>query len=135
MEVRTLIDELSKISQPEAERKIEEYGRELANGSDKLSEAKAAYKEVIDTYLSRFPPSFSDDFIKNLKEYEKLIIFSLRSNDKSLLFKWGIQQPRSQNHKWIYDHAERERYAKAFRDLSEDMPGAKEYYDELIKHF
>jgi hypothetical protein len=134
MEVQAFVRELTNTHQADAERKLEEYGRELANGSNQLSEAKTAYKEAVESYLSKFPPTFSDDFVNNLKEYDKLIIFALRSSDKNLLFKWGIQQPQSQHFKWINDSDERKKYVIALQNLSNDAPGAKEYYDELIKH-
>jgi hypothetical protein len=135
MEVQAFIREFSNIHQAEAERKLEEYGEELANGSNQFLEAKTVYKEAVERYLSKFPPAFSDDFASNLKEYDKLIIFALRSSDKNLLFRWGIQQPRSHNLKWINEPSERKKYVIALQELSNGIPGAKEYYDELIRYF
>lgn len=133
--IQSLSDQLSRMPQTEAERKLEEYGKELNSGSDELSKVRAAYRKVVETFLNKFPPTFSNDFASNLRQYDKLIVFSLRSGDRALLEKWGIAKPRSQNLPWINDPVEKTRYVRGLEDLRDRAPGAEEYYDYLINHF
>jgi hypothetical protein len=130
-----LTDKLFRISQPEAEAKLEEYGQELANSSDEFSNFKTAYREVIEEYLKRFPPTFSNKISDNMREYDKLIVFSLRSGDKTLLSTWGIDHPRSQKLTWIDDPLEKLKYVQRWKDLCKQTPGLKDCYGYLIEHF
>jgi hypothetical protein len=133
--VKSLTDQLLTISQPEAEKKLEEYTKELVNSSDEFSKFKTAYREVIEKYLEKFPPAFSNEISDNLREYDKLIVFSLRSGDKTLLSTWGIDHPRSQKLTWMDDPLEKPKYAQRLKDLCRLKPGAEDYYGYLIKHF
>jgi uncharacterized phage infection (PIP) family protein YhgE len=135
MAMQSLKDTLSSTSRSEAEKKLEEYGRELANGSHQFSSFKNTYRDVVKTYLERFPPAFSEDLANNLREYDKLIVFSLRSSDKTLLEEWGIAKPRSQKLTWIDDPSSKRKYAQGLNELRAETPGAEEYYDYLINHF
>jgi len=134
MEVQALIHQLSYMPQADAERKLEEYGKELIEGSQKFSNAKATFREMSMVFLQRFPPAFSDDFASNMREYDKLLIHSLRSENKDLLLEWGIKYPQSKSFSWTTNPQEKQHYINALTELCEKTPGAEEYFNYLIHH-
>lgn len=134
MAATSFIGQIPGMSKSDAEKKLEEYGKELSSSSKEFSNAKLAYKNAVEAYLKKFPPSFSNDLANNLREYDKLIVFSLRSGNKAMLLEWGIQKlPKNLN--WTNDPLEKSKYVQGLQDLCDKAPGAEEYYEYLIQCF
>lgn len=133
MAVSDLIRQLPHMQEDKAKQELEKFHDELAKGVDELSNAKQVYASVVEAYLKQFPPAFSNELTNNLREYDKLVAFSLRIGNKELLAKWGIDYPRRKGFNWI--DQENEQYIEKFEALRDRTPGASEYFNYLINLF
>lgn len=132
MALQQFMKEISSLPQVEAERRVEEYGKSLLYGSNSLSQAQHDYKKIVEAYIKKFPPQFSNDISNNLKEHDKLIAYSLRIGDSDLLIQWGLVYPRNQGFSWINDSSQKAIYSSKLQVLRQRRPAAKVYYDTLI---
>ncbi len=129
------IHQLKNISQADAEKELKGYANTLTDCSNEFSNVKIAYNEMVEAYLKQYPPKFSDKFAENLIEYDKLILFSLRSDNKKLLLKWGIEYPRDNKElSWLSNPAEISKHIKGLEKLRDDKAGAEDDYNYLIEH-
>jgi hypothetical protein len=124
--------QLNNMPQANAEEELEEYNKALVDSSDKISNVKIAYGQMVEAYLNKYPPKFSQDVASNLREYDKLIVFSSRIGNKKLLLKWGIEEPRSRKLPWFQDQKQKKEYIEKLNKVSDKTPGLEGYYKYLI---
>jgi len=89
---RKFLADLQQLSSVDANKRLETLTQKLEKGTNEIKTAQEAYKKAVEQYLQQFPLEFSDDPENNLREYRKLIVWAMNSNDKTLISKFGITE-------------------------------------------
>lgn len=135
MEVQNLVTKLPGMSKTDMENQLEDCRRELKRGSDDFSTARNAYRALVQEYLKKFPPQFSEKRPDNLEAYHRLIGHSAVIGSMELLDEWGINYLRSKNFQWIDNPSEKNLFLERLQEIGNDTPELHKYFQYLIRQF